>query len=96
MTRQLATRRHAIVVCIAAAATVVVCAGLLSAAVLMAAPAAVLPFVIAICVGCPMLAACELPAAVAVLSHRRAAFSAVEEMRRQLERIPETRHPLGL
>jgi hypothetical protein len=76
-----------------------VCAALLGAAALVPAPAEVLPLVIASCLACPMLVAFELSASVAELRDRRIGITergAVEELRRQLRRLPETRHPLGL
>jgi hypothetical protein len=73
-----------------AALTALVCAGLLAAAVLVPAPVAVLPFVILTCLGCPMAAAYQ--AALA----RAAAQDPAAELRRELERLPETPHPLGL
>jgi peptidoglycan/LPS O-acetylase OafA/YrhL len=73
-----------------AALTALVCGALLAAAVLVPAPVAVLPFVIATCLGCPMAAAYQ--AALA----RAAEQDPAAELRRELERLPETPHPLGL
>jgi hypothetical protein len=73
-----------------AVATTLVCAALLVAAVLVPAPIAVLPFVIPASLGCPMAAACELARAVAAMREPQL------ELRRQLDRLPETPHPLGL
>jgi hypothetical protein len=76
------------------------CAGLLSAAALVPAPAAVLPFIVVVCIGGPMVAALELPAAIAGLGRtgRRPApdAHALATLRRQLDALPETQHPLGL
>ena len=71
------------------ALTTVICGGLLAAAVLVPAPADVLPFVIAVCVAVPIAAGYQLASAVAALRdpHR--------QLRRELDRLPETRHPLG-
>ena len=83
-------RRRAIRFGLFAAATTLVCAALLVAAVLVPAPVAVLPFVIAACLGCPMAAAYELARAVAAMREPQL------ELRRELDRLPETPHPLGL
>ena len=72
------------------ALTTVFSAGLLAAAVLVPAPAAVLPFVITLCVGCPMAAAFDLARAVMELRDPQIA------LRRELDRLPEVEHPLGL
>ena len=49
-----------------------------------------LPFVIAACVGCPMAAAYELARAIAAVRDPHL------ELRRELDRLPETPHPLDL
>ena len=103
----LPTRRQAYAACLVAAATFVACAGLLGAAVLAPAPAAVVPLVAVVCVGCPMALGWSLPASIAVLratsprSGDADAAPALDEralgaLRRQLDRLPETEHPLGL
>ena len=69
--------------------TALVCAGLLAAAALVPAPPTVLVFVIVVCIGCPMAVAYELAHAMPVLRDPRVRF------RRQLDRLPETEHPLG-
>jgi ABC-type nitrate/sulfonate/bicarbonate transport system permease component len=84
------TRRRAIIVGLFASAATLVCAALLTAAVLVPAPTAVLPFVIASCLGCPMAAAYELSRAVAAVRDPHV------ELRRDLDRLPETPHPLDL
>jgi peptidoglycan/LPS O-acetylase OafA/YrhL len=86
------TRRRAKAICALAAVTALVCAGLLTAAALVPAPAAALPLLVIVCIGCPMMAACELPGALARLRAPRA----LETLRRQLDSLPETQHPLGL
>jgi hypothetical protein len=101
MTRQaLRTRRRAIASCAFVAVTAVMCAGLLSAAALVPAPPAILPFLVIICIGCPMAAACELPDAIARLRGTRPPRGldsrALAALRRQLDSLPETEHPLGL
>jgi hypothetical protein len=92
------TRRQAALVCVTAALTVVMCAGVCAAAILVPAPAAVVPVVAVVCIFCPMLAAWELPGAIAALRAHDAAGheKALARMRRRLERLPETEHPLGL
>ena len=76
--------------CVFAGLTAIVSAGLLAALVLVPAPTIVVPFAIPICLGCPMVEMYELPRAVAVLRDPSAA------LRRDLDRLPETPHPLGL
>jgi hypothetical protein len=105
--RVLPTRRRAIRLCVFAALTALMCAGLLTAAALVPAPTAVLPLLVVICIGCPMVAACELPSAIAGLragrgGQRRAGrrpsrvdVRALAALRRELAQLPETRHPLG-
>lgn len=86
------TRRQALLTLLFAATTALLCAGLLAAAALAPAPRAVLPLVILTGVGLPMVAALELPRALAAVRHA----DAVGEMRRLLEALPEVEHPLGL
>jgi hypothetical protein len=98
-----AVRRHAVLLLVWAVLAVLVAAGLLVAAVLVPAPAAALPFLVVGCVGLPMMAARDLEAALAALGERRRPAAedrldgrALRELRRSLERLPETKHPLGL
>jgi hypothetical protein len=105
--RVLPTRTRAIRLCAFAVLTALMCAGLLTAAALAPAPRAVLPFLVVICIACPMVAACELPAAIAGLraGRERAAqrardasrldVRALSALRRELDQLPETPHPLG-
>ena len=100
MTHPLPTRRQAYLSCLAAAVTAVVCACLLALAVLVPAPPLVLPLVVAICIGCPMALAWNLPISIAVLRATSGRVGAVDSrmlkrMRRTLDRLPETEHPLG-
>ena len=83
------TRRRAALACVSVALVAVACAALMTAAVLVPAPPAVLPFVILACIATPMAGAFELARAVAVLHGPKA------ELRRELDRLPETQHPLG-
>jgi hypothetical protein len=98
--QSLPTRRRAIALCAFVALTAVMCAGLLSAAALVPAPPEILPFLVVICIGCPMVAACELPGALAGLRRPRRVHAldsgALDMLRRQLDSLPETEHPLGL
>jgi hypothetical protein len=70
--------------------TALVCTGLLVAAVLKHPPLPVLPLVIATCVGGPMLAAFELARTLSIVR------DPARELRRELDRLPEAPHPLGL
>jgi hypothetical protein len=100
--RPLPTRRQAILACVFVALTTLTCAALVSAAVLVPAPAIVVPFLVATCIGCPMRAALELPTSIAVLragrADRRTRGDArlLADMRRHLRQLPETQHPLDL
>jgi len=99
ISRPIRTRREALLTCTFVALTAVICAGLMSAAVLVPAPVGVLPLIVATCIGCPMLAAVQLPALVAALRAgrmRRCAPAArlLADMRRSLRQLPETPHPL--
>jgi hypothetical protein len=102
--RPLPTRRQAILVCAFVVLTALVCAGLVSAAALAPAPPGVVPLVVAVCVCCPIVAAWELPVSVAVLratgrpDGTEAALDgrALAALRRRLDELPETQHPLGL
>jgi hypothetical protein len=93
------TPRRALFVCLFAGTTALLCAALVCAAVLVPAPAAALPIVVAVAIGLPMAAASELPTAIVVLRTMRGTALRrrhVSELRRALERLPETRHPLDL
>jgi hypothetical protein len=82
--------------CAVVLVTALVCAAILCAAALVPAPTAVLPFVVVVCVGCPMAAACELPRAVAELRRPASEAGALAQLRSELDALPETHHPLGL
>jgi hypothetical protein len=75
--------------CLMAAAAVLAACGLCAAAILVPAPAAAVPLIVVVCVGLPMLAVWDLSGAVQTLRAGR-------DLRRTLEALPETRHPLGL
>lgn len=83
--------RHLLLSALEAAFTALACAGLLTAAILVPAPAPVLVLIVAVSIALPMRATW-------VLSRVTAAASRLDltEMRRQLDRLPETQHPLGL
>ena len=83
-------------VVIAAALTALISAGVCAAAVLVPAPAAALPLVVLISVGCPVFAAWELPRAVESLRAERSGHQALASMQATLAQLPETEHPLGL
>ena len=86
----MSARRRVLVVAVYAALAALACGALLTAAVLVPAPAVVVPFVVATCLGCPMAAAYELSRAVAAVRDPQ------RELRRELDRLPETPHPLDL
>ena len=86
----MSVRHRAILVGLSVATATVLCAALLTAALLVPAPAAVVPLVIVACLGCPMVGAFELARALAAVRDPYVA------LRRELDRLPETPHPLGL
>jgi hypothetical protein len=88
--RSFVTRRRAILLCVFAGAVALVCAGLVIAAALVPAPPAVLPFVVVVGIGVPMIVTLELPPAIATLRNARV----VSAFRRGLDRLPEASHPL--
>ena len=92
--RSLPTPRQALLVCIDALVAAVLCAGVMIAAALVPAPTAVIPLAVVVGIVCPMLSAVELPGAIAVLRGRDG--RALAELRRTLDLLPETEHPLGL
>ena len=87
------TRAHASLTCAFAILTVLACAGVFTAAALVPAPLAVLPVVVLVCAGGSIVAAFELRRALSVLRREGGEIAA---LRRQLEQLPETQHPLGL
>ena len=100
--RTLSSRRRALAVSAFAVFTALVCGGLITAAILVPAPVAVLPLLAAVCVGLPMLAAWQLAhehvtlGGLPTVLRRRKGHEeeAVRELRRSLEQLPETAHPL--
>ena len=97
----LPTRGQALFVCATLALTVVACAGLLFAAALVPAPPAVLPFIVAVCIGFPVAASWDLRPSLAILRtsggfiRRRTNARLLAEMRAYLDQLPETPHPHG-
>jgi hypothetical protein len=65
-----------------------------TAAILAPAPAAAVPMVALVCVGCPMFASWEMPIALASLRAQRGRH-ALATLRKSLDRLPEVEHPLG-
>ena len=96
ITPSLLAPRRPVLQALYVALTVLVCAGLVSAAVLAPAPPTALPFIVLVAIGMPMAAAFELPSLVAALRHGLREGRAVTRLRRELDRLPETHHPLGL
>ena len=91
-----ATRGRPGLTLLAAVLTLLLSAGTCAAAILVPAPAAAVPMLVLLCVGCPLFASWELPGAVAELRAERATASAVSRLRKTLSSLPETEHPLGL
>jgi fatty acid desaturase len=87
------TRRRAILVCALAALAALACGGLVFLAVLAPAPPTLVPLIVLACVTCAVIAARHLPPCIAVLRDARWALA---ELRRDLDRFPQTEHPLGL
>jgi hypothetical protein len=92
-------RRQTALTCVFSALAVIVSAGLFSAAALAPAPPAVIPLVVVVCIGAPALAAWELSKTIG--ARRRPSPSpldstALTTLRRHLDELPETQHPLGL
>lgn len=79
----------------AALLTSMISAAVCVGAILAPAPAVAIPLVVAICVGCPMFAGWEVPNALAALRANRAGKT-LARLRRVLDELPETEHPLGL
>ena len=78
--------------------TAVACAGLASAAALVPAPPPALVVAVAVSIVLPMMAAWECSASFALLPPRRSQApldeAAFEKLRRELDLLPETGHPL--
>jgi hypothetical protein len=74
---------------VSTAFTALFAAGLLVTAALVTPPVAVLPVLAIACIGAPMAGAFELARALG------AAREPHDRLRRELDRLPETPHPLG-
>ena len=74
------------------------CAGLLAGAALAQAPLAAVAVIVPICVTLPMLAAWRATVTTAAVASGSKPINkaALNKLRRDLERLPETHHPLGL
>ena len=55
-----------------------------------------LPLLVLVAIGLPMTTALELRPALCALRHRFRHGRALAALRHDLQRLPETRHPLGL
>jgi hypothetical protein len=82
------SRREALLRCIVVLVCGIACTAVGIAAALAPAPPGALVPVLVICVACPMAAALDLPEAIAALRWPA-------RVRRRLEELPETPHPLG-
>jgi hypothetical protein len=76
--------------------TVLVSIGMCAGAVLAPAPPMALPLVVTVCVGSPVFAGWEVPRALRAERIERGQRRAVAALRKSLEQLPETEHPLGL
>ena len=79
-------------VCVLAALAALACAALFTLTAVGTGPPVVLPFLMAAALAGAVIAAWELPVALTELRRSRMAT----RFRRELERLPETEHPLGL
>jgi len=84
-----------VLVLIVALLTTAMSAALCAAAILTPAPAAVVPLVVIVCIGCPLLASWETPDAMARLRARRVGGRALSQLRESLAQLPDAEHPLG-
>ena len=90
-----AQRSRPLLVLIVALLTTAMSAALCAAAILAPAPAAVVPIVVIICIGCPLLASWEIPDVMAHLRAQRVGGRALSQLRESLAQLPDTEHPLG-
>lgn len=93
--RRFATRGQALLILIVAMMTALVCMGICAAAILVPAPPAVVPLVVASCVGAPLFAGWEAPFALASVRADRSRRKALTRLRSSLDRLPEVEHPHG-
>jgi hypothetical protein len=94
-TGRFTTRTQPRVVLAGAIVTALFSMALCAGAILAHAPAAVVPLVVAVCVGAPLFAAWEAPVALAWVRAERTHRNALSRLRRSLDRLPEVEHPLG-
>ena len=87
---------QSVLVMVAAVLTTLLSSAVCVMAVLAPAPAAALPRIGAIWVGCPLFAGWEVPVVLASLRADRSSSRAVAKLRHTLEQLPEVEHPLGL
>jgi hypothetical protein len=83
-------RLSLLVAALAVLSSLAICA----AAILAHAPAAAVPLVALVCVGCPIFATWEMPIALASLRAQRGR-DALATLRKSLDKLPEVEHPLG-
>ena len=91
------SRLHATLTCCFVAVAGAGCAALVAAAAIVPAPPVVVPFIVAIGIGCPLVLQRELWSSISVL--RNARLTPLDRrdlirLRRELDRLPETEHPL--
>jgi hypothetical protein len=91
----LTTRGHPHLVLVVALVTALMSMAVCAAAILAPAPAAVVPLVVALCVGAPMFAGWEVPGALAWVRADRRRRKALDALVRTLDGLPEVEHPLG-
>lgn len=90
------TRAQALLTCVTAFLSLAACAAICAAAGLVPAPPAVIPLLACVCVVLPVLMCWRVPGALEVLRARRNSHaSALAELRRYLDQLPEVEHPLG-
>jgi hypothetical protein len=94
--RRSISRSRAALVLATAVLSALISAAVCAGAILEHAPAGAVPLVVVICIGCPLFAAWEVPRAVATVRARRGGRRALAALRRTLDQLPETEHPLGL
>lgn len=95
LSRRFTTRMQPRLVLIVALMTALASMAVCAAAILAPAPAAVVPVVVAVCVGAPLFAAWEAPVALAWMQADRSHRKALATLRRALDQLPEVEHPLG-
>lgn len=93
---RLVTRREAASACFLAFVSALCSAGLCAAAVVAHPPVAVVPLLVIVCVGAPVLGTWQLPHAIVALRARRESQRReIARLRRSLDQLPEIEHPLG-